>query len=237
MKHALRVILLAVSMVLITALPALAADPTPGVYNSTDLGGSVLLGRGTQSWVAPLNANQGLNDIFNSRSWDGATLGTQWTLSCGIQPAVQTVVDNRDGSGNGTVVFTNVFQSGTFFLSKDGPWGDAVNDLTGTINITTSIVTVVYVSNVPVQSRLNIDSSGQFDGSDCLLRFVVANGIGGGDTDLLPKPAGYPTFLAPDCSASRVFGSWGDINQVTLQLDCPVPTHESTWGTIKTLYR
>lgn len=237
MRSALRITLLAVALLIVVAVPALAAEPTPGIYQSTDLGGNVLLGRGTQSWLAPLNANHGVQDVFNSRSWDGATLGTQWVFECGVQPAAQTVVDNRDMSGNGTVVFTNTFDGGVFWLSKAGPWGDAVNDLTGTINITTSIVTVVYVTNVPVQSRLNIDSSGQFDGSDCVLRFVIANGIGGGDTDLLPKPAGYPAFLDTDCNGTRQYGSWGDINQVTLLIDCPVPVNGSTWGAVKTLYR
>ena len=237
MRRMLRTAFGAAVMVAIAAGSALAADPAPGSYNSVDLGGQVLMGRGTQSWVAPLNANMGLLDVFNSESWDGVTLGTQWTFSCGVQNGPQSVVDNRDGSGTGNVVFTNVFNGGSFFLSKDGPWGDSVNDLTGTILVTQSIVTVIYVNNVPVQSRLNIDSSGMFDGSNCVLRFVVANGIGGGDTDLLPKPANYPDFLDTSCDPTRLYGSWGDIQQISMLIDCPVPVQESTWGTLKQLYR
>jgi hypothetical protein len=221
----------------ITTGAAFAAQPAPGTYHSTDLGGTVLLGRGTQSWAAPMNANQGLLDVFNSMSWNGAALGTQWIFRCGVQNGVQAVQDNRDMSGTGSVVFTNVFNGGTFWLSKTGPWGDAVSDLPGTIQITQSIVTVIYVNNVPVQSRLNIDSSGLFDGGGCALRFVVANGIGGGDTDLLPKPAGYPGFLDTACDPLRTNGSWGEVVQISMLIDCPVPVRESSWGVIKTLYR
>jgi hypothetical protein len=227
----------AAAIVALAAGTAFAAQPAPGTYHSTDLGGQVLLGRGTQSWAAPLNANMGNLDVFNSMSWDGATLGTQWTFGCGVQNGPQSVQDNRDLSGTGSVVFTNVFNGGTFFLSMNGPWGDGLNDLTGTVLTTQSIVTVVYVNNVPVQSRLNVDSSGLFDGSDCVLRYVISNGIGGGDTDLLPKPANYPAFLDPNCNPTRQYGSWGDIQQISMLIDCPVPVRESTWGTIKTLYR
>jgi hypothetical protein len=236
MKKMLRTLLGAAVLALLAAGSALAAQPLPGTYHSTDLGGAVLLGRGTQSWDAPLNASQGLLDVFNSMSWNGAVLGTQWTFSCGVQNGAQTVQDNRV-AGTGSVVFTNIFNGGVFWLSKNGPWGDGVNDLTGTVDVTQSIVTLIYVNGVPVQARLNIDSSGMFEGGVCALRFVVANGIGGGDTDLLPKPPGYPDFQDTNCNPSRVFGSWGDISQVSMLIDCPVPVRQSTWGVIKTLYR
>jgi len=228
-------LLLALCPILVS--PAIAADPAPGVYESTDLGGLVLLGRATQSWGAPLNALLGVGDVFNATSWDGGALGTQWRFSCGVQPAAQTVQDFRDAAGTGAVVFTNTFDGGTFFLSKTGPWGDGANDLTGVIVVTRLVVTVRYVNNVPQESRLNVDADGRFDGSSCTLTFVIANGIGGGDTDLLPKPPGYPDFLDPACEPTRVHGSWGDISQITMRIDCPVPGRRSTWGSLKTLYR
>ena len=221
----------------LTAAQAWAVDPLPGVYNSTDLGGLVTLGRATQSWALPLNAQNGLQDVFSSASWNGAALGTQWKFSCGVQPAVQTVQDHRDAAGTGSVVFTNTFAGGGFWLSKNGPWGNGVNNLTGTINATHEIVTVVYVANVPMQARVNVDASGVFDGSECVLTFVIANGIGLGDTDALPKPPGYPDFLDPGCGATRLYGSWGDMSQITMRIDCPLPTHDSTWGRVKMLYR
>jgi hypothetical protein len=218
------------------ATAAWAVDPVPGTYNSIDLGGPVLLGRGTQSWVAPLNAAHGVGDVLNSASWNGAALGTQWSFSCAVQAAAQTVTDHRI-AGTGTVVFDNTFNGGTFFLSKTGPWSDGIHDLAGTLGATHVIATVQYVNNQPVGSRLNIDSAGLFDGSQCTLTFAIANGIGLGDTDSGALPANYPAFLAPDCSPTRVFGSWGDASQITFRVDCPVPVHSTTWGRVKAIYR
>ena len=102
------VIALVVGISLSLPVAALAAAPTPGVYNSTDLGGLVLVGRGSQSWTAPANAAHGNGDVFHSQSWDGSTLATQWHFECGISSAAQTVADHRVG-GTGTVVFTTTF--------------------------------------------------------------------------------------------------------------------------------
>lgn len=221
---------------LLSASIALAADPTPGIYNSVDIGGTMLTGRGTNSWTAPLNGADGLGDVFNSVSWDGALLGTQWRFQCGVSPAVQTRVDNRV-NGTGTVVFTTNYTGGTFWLSRFGPWGDGVNDLTGTITTTQSIVTLQYVNFVPVQSRLNVNTYGEFDDSNCILTFAISNGIGAGDTDLGPKPAGFPDFLDANCGATRIYGSWGHLVDITMMLECPVPLTPTTWSAVKTLYR
>lgn len=218
--------------------PAFAASPTPGVFLSTDLGGAVLMGRGSQSWSAPLNANQGLGDVFNSQSWDGALLGTQWIMSCGVSPAAQTIVDNRI-AGTGTVVFTTNFIGGTFWLSRTGPWGDGVNDWTGVLNTTQNIVTLQYVNFIPVQARANVNTSGYFTNttSNCALTFAISNGVGLGDTDGGPFPANYPALLDVGCGATRTFGSWGDIKDIALQIDCVVPTEVSTWSAVKAQYR
>jgi hypothetical protein len=213
-----------------------AAMPTPGLYMSTDLGGQVLTGRGTNSWTMPLNGAQGLGDVFNSWSWNGSALGTQWIFQCGVSPAAQTVQDNRV-AGTGTVVFTTSYTGGTFFLDRNGPWGTGVMDFTGTLNSTVNIVTVQYVNNVPFAAVTNVNSSGLFDGSNCALTFAIANGVGKGDTDLMPKPAGYPDFMDTGCAANRVYGSWGDLITITMLIDCPVPVEVSTWGRVKALYR
>jgi len=215
--------------------PAWAADPTPGLY--TDGGGGVLSGRGSQSWDQPFNALNGLGDVFNSQSWNGLVLGTQWTFSCGVQNAAQGQVNNLDGFGNGTIVFTNTFNGGTFFLSKTGPWGDGINDLTGTIGVTHNIVTVFFVGGVPQQARVNTDAEGSFDNSNCILRFVVANGVGLGDTDGGAFPANYPALIDPSCAATRTNGSWGDIHDIAMLIDCPVPSNSKTWGGVKAVYR
>jgi len=209
-----------------------SAVPVSGTYTSTDLGGSLLLGRASQSWVAPLNAAQGAGDVFNSLSWDGATLGTQWGFSCGVQPGPQGRVDNRDANGTGTVVFTNTFLGGTFYLNP-GPWGSG----TGTLNQTTEIVTVQYVNFVPQASVVNINTSGQFDNSNCTLTFAIANGNGLGDTDVLPFPANFPPLIDTNCNPTRTNGSWGEVRTITMRIDCPVPAEQRSWGQVKSLYR
>jgi len=218
------------SLALLVSGTALAA-PVAGTYTSTDLGGSLLKGRGSQSWIAPLNANNGLGDIYNSLSWDGATLGTQWGFSCGQATAAQGVVDNRI-AGTGTVVFTNNFVGGTFYLNP-GPWGSG----TGVINNTQLIVTVQYVAFTPAAAVANVNTSGHFDNSNCQLTFAIGNAVGGGDTDGGPFPANYPALLDPACGGTRIYGSWGDVLTITMRIDCPVSATGKTWGSIKGMYR
>ena len=237
MKRSIATLALATLASALAASVTFAASPIPGLYRSVDLGGTVLLGRASQSWAQPLNAQNGIADVFNAQSWNGSVLGTQWLFRCGIQPAAEIVQDYRDGSGTGAVIFTSTFTGGAYWLSRFGPWGDGVNDLTGTIGATHEIVTVTYVTGFPVESRVNMDANGMFDGSSCLLRFVISNGVGGGDTDLLPKPAGYPDFLDPACAPSRLYGSWGDVMDISMYIDCPVDAHRSTWGRVKQIYR
>ncbi len=211
-----------------------SAAPVPGTYRSTDLGGSLLTGRASQSWSAPLNAAHGLGDVYNAESWSGASLGTQWAIQCGQQGAPQLVQDNRV-AGTGTVVYTNSFLGGGFYMNN-GPWCNTAT-CTGTINQTVEIVTVQYVSNVPVASVVNINTSGIFSGGSCNLTFAIANGVGQGDTDGGPKPPGYPDFLDSSCNPTRVYGSWGDVITITARIDCPTPVHQSTWGALKSQYR
>ena len=217
--------------------PASGASPTPGFYNASDAPASNFTnGRATQSWQQALNVQQGLNDVIFSESWNGTTLGLQWNFGCGVQNAQQTIQDFRV-SGTGILRFTNTFSGGTFFLWKNGPWGDGVNDLTGTLNITQSVVDVTYFNGDPIAARGNANASGKFDGSSCTLAFAISNLVGQGDTDALPKPGDYPSFLETDCSPSRIFGSWGDVKDTALLIDCAVPGQTSSWGKIKAIYR
>lgn len=237
MKKATSVIVMA--LVLAAGATELrAASPTPGLYFSTDLGGAILMGRGSQSWVAPLNANDGQGDVFNSQSWNGTTLGTQWELKCGVSPSPQTVVDNRI-AGTGTIVFTTDFAGGTFWFSKFGPWGDGVNDWVGIINNTQNIVTVQYVNNVPVAARANINTSGYFTNStsNCALTFAISNAVGVSDTDAAAFPSDYPALMESDCNPTRLYGSWANVKDIAMQIDCVVPTLITTWSSIKTFHR
>lgn len=224
--------LLAATLVTGSSLSALADLPINGIYNSTDLGGLTLLGRGTNSRPVP---DAGVGNVFSSQSWDGASLSTQWRFECGVSYS-QQVIDNRSVAGTGTVVFTTLYSGGTYWLSGSGPWGTGANDFTGALGATTRITTLVYVDWVPVQARENIDSSGVFD-SGCLLTFAISNGTGVGDTDLAAFDPGYPALVDTDCATPRVSGSWGDLSQISFMIDCTVPNDASSWGSMKSQYR
>lgn len=228
---------LAVVMLVLSA-PAWAADPAPGLYHSPSLGGTVQEGRASNSWAQPSNAAMGVQDVWHSMSWDGATLGAEWKFECAVSPVAQTVQDNRDVNGTGTVVLTTSYSGGTFFLSKNGPWGDGTLDFTGSIYDTQIITTMQYVQNVLITARENIDLDGVFTPpSSCALTFVLTNGVRLGDTDSGVLPANYPGFLDPNCQPTRTVGSWSDIVDVSVQIDCALPVEASTWGGIKALYR
>jgi hypothetical protein len=232
---------LSLLLLLACALTAYATvpTPTPGVYHSSpDPASSFPEGRGSQSNELPGDGANGVGDVFNSQSWDGANLGDQWRFSCGIAPAAHGVVNNVDASGTGTITYTNTFVGGTFFLSKDGPWGDGVNDWTGTLNTTSSTVLVQLVNWQFMGSVGNVSTSGQFDVAGCYLTFEINNLVGLGDTDLTPPfPANYPALLDPSCDPTRVNGSWGDVVDLILRIDCAVQNEQSTWGGVKAIYR
>ena len=223
-------------LVAIIALPSVVlADPIPGLYNSTDLGGQLLTGRAS-TWRPGINS--GLPHVLHAQSWDSATLGTQWDVSCAIETTPFGVQDNRI-AGTGTVVSTSTFQGGTLTLYPGAwPWGDG----TATLGTTTLISTVQFVNNVPVASVVNGNTSGEFT-NGCNLVFAIANGSGVGETTslnpLITKPATFPTFLDGTCALAGPlvqFGTWGTTLTQTMAIDCgALPVEPSTWSAVKGL--
>lgn len=237
----MRLLLTAFCLCTLLVLPTVAsAAPVPGTYTSTDMGGQLLTGRAS-TWRSGINS--GLPHVLHAQSWNGAALGTQWDISCPIEPVNFIVQDNRV-AGVGTVVYTSTFNGGTFTFYAGGyPWGDG----TGTLGITTLITTVQYVMisgvSTPVASVVNGNTSGYFT-NGCELTFAIANGTGVGETTSLnpaiQKPADYPAFLDGSCApaaANQQFGTWGNVITITMRIDCFVPTQPSTWGTLKATYR
>lgn len=221
----------------LTLLPLAAqADPVTGTYTSTDLGGQLLTGRAS-TWRSGVNS--GLPHVLHVQSWDGATLGTQWELSCATENSAFSVVDNRVG-GNGTVVYTSTFNGGTLtFFAGGWPWGDG----TATLGTTTLISTVQHLMisgvSTPVASVVNGNTSGEFT-NGCLLTFAIANGSGVGETPFASIPATYPAFLDGSCSPaspSEQFGTWGNVMTMTMHVNCTVSEESSSWGAVKGLFR
>jgi len=233
----------------VIAVPVLvSAVPLTGCYRSTDMStnplcptNQLLTGRGS-TW-RPL-INSGFPHVLHLQSWNGTNLGTQWDISCPIEPTnYVSVQDNRVG-GNGTIVYISQYKGGTFtFLPGGWPWGDG----TGTLVITDMQTIVQYqmIGGVsqPVASVVNGTAHGMFVGG-CSLAFAIANGSGVGETSslypLLTKPATYPTFLDGTCGSAppnQQFGTWGDVITITMGIDCATPASNETWGRIKVLYR
>ena len=230
MNHHTRFLSLAGFVVLATTAQA---APVEGTYTSVDLGGSMLVGRASQSWVTAHNASQGQGDVFNSQSWDGSALGTQWSFACSAQPGPQTVVDDRV-SGTGFVIVTNTFAGGAFYLNP-GPWGNG----TGTIGpaAMTSVVSWSYIDFQIVSVRETVSLSAAFDNSDCALTLTSVSGEVRGTTDFAPLPANYPGFLDTACSATRLHGLWAEFPRMRMEISCPVSTAPAPWSRVKTIYR
>jgi hypothetical protein len=107
--------LLLVSVVSLFAGAALAGPPLIGTFSAGD-------GRFTESW----NGNQGVvGNTIHAQSWDGATLGLEWKLTCPSIVMTPTIVENTvDGTGTGYIKYKTVYDGGELWLSSTGPWGD-----------------------------------------------------------------------------------------------------------------
>ena len=230
------VVIAMVALAILASHTTVLADPVPGLYNSTDLGGQLLTGRAS-TWRPGINS--GLPHVLHAQSWDGSTLGVQWDVSCAIESTPFAIQDNRNISGTGTVVYTSTFQGGTLTLYAGGwPWGDG----SATLGTTTLISTVQFVNNIPVASVVNGNTSGTFS-NGCNLVFAIANGSGVGETTslnpLITKPATFPTFLDAGCGPADPllqFGTWGTTLTQTMAIDCgALPVSTSTWSAVKGL--
>ncbi len=220
------------SVILLPAL--LAAEPVSGVFNSTDLGGQFLTGR-YSNWRP--KSTQGTPRVLHMQSWDGAALGTQWDITCPLSATDFATVDNRVG-GVGTVVYTLNMSGGTFTLAAGGwPWGDGL----GTLGVTVFRTTETYALVSGTATLISTVNSGNTYGSfvnDCALELSWTGGIQVNETPYATKPTTYPSFIGSTCAAATaLYGEWGGITAMTLLIDCPIATDESTWGAIKQLYR
>jgi hypothetical protein len=226
---------------LLAAVPALAGPPATGVYYSTDLGGLMLTGRFSESWVDPGDHLQ-VGNTFNAESYDpGFGLGSQWKIYCASIALPPTLIaDTRDGNGTGEVSYRSEYTGGLFWLSRFGPWGDGTIDYPGSIDIFTVTTTFMYVNNQLLGIRTNLTTAGTFDNYTGCFEYSINNTAYFGDTDTVgPLPAGFPAFMDDQCQLGmRTRGGWGSVTEIALRIlgNCTVATEESTWGSLKALY-
>ena len=237
MKNAIGFIL---AVLMVMPVIAFAGGPIDGTYLSTDLGGSMLTGRYSESWSAP-GGRLMIGNTINMLSWDGATLGTQWWIYCAdisIPPIL--IGDTVDGQGNGFEEWLVHFQGGLMILDGNGPWGDGSEpSYTATLDSYSEIKTYQYVDFEIVQVVTTISLQGRFIGfNDDCMTMSISNTEELGTTDTASLPPSYPSFLAPStCAPTRTMGSWGEADEFTLIVTgCTVPTRVTTWGEVKALY-
>lgn len=229
-------------MVLLTILvvafsqAAMAQCPSAiGQWSTQD--GSMMGGRASEAWCA---GNQGqVGNTQNAMSWDGVSLGTQW-MAWGMAVdanGASLVTDTVDGFGNGIQIYITNYEGGQFWLSKDHTWSNGVDDLNGdliTFNVTT---TITIQGGQIVGASSNIAFTGTFINcpgtNGCEVTFGITNALlfwhpdfGGG------MPADYPTL---ECGASM--GEAYDICCIVMEINCAVAAEETTWGSLKALYK
>ena len=227
---------------LMAAVPVLAGQPQTGVYLSTDLGGQMLVGRFSESWVDPGSHGQ-VGNTLNAQSYDpGFGLGSQWKLYCAsiaFPPSLTS--DTRDANGTGEVTYQTDYSGGLFWMSKDGPWGDGTEDYTGVVDLFRVTTTYMFVNNQLLGIRSNVTTSGTFNNYGDCFEYTINNAAFYGDTDTVgPLPPGFPPFMDSSCqTGTRTRGGWGSVTEIALRIlgDCTVPAEDSTWGSVKALYR
>ncbi|MFQ5511190.1 MAG: hypothetical protein ACE5EO_05010 [Candidatus Krumholzibacteriia bacterium] len=219
--------------------PALAGPPLNGSYTSTDLGGAILTGRYAESWATAGGMLQ-VDNTLNKQSWDGATLGTQWQMTCPSVSATPVLLFSTvDVNGNGQETYRITWTGGSLELSGTGPWGNLEPSYTALFTSFVTITTVSFQSHQVVSVISNTQISATFVGfDDACVTFAITNLAQFGSTDTGPVPPGYPGFLDPNsCLATRTFGSWGSVTSITMTIaGCTIPVEELTWGSIKALY-
>ena len=219
-----------------------AGAPLNGSYTSTDLGGSVVTGRYSVSWVAA-SARLQIGNTLHKQSWDGLNLGTQWKMTCPTTQGAPVLLSSTvDAAGNGNETWLVTMNAGILELDGAGPWANLAAPEPVYFADFTSFqlfTTLTFDSFLVTGAVGNTQSSAMFQGfQDVCVTFSITNLGEFSSTDAGPLPAGFPGFLNPaSCLAVGLFGSWGSVTNITLTIaGCTVPVEESTWGNIKTLY-
>lgn len=233
---------LLLTILFLLAVPAmlLAGPPLNGIYDSTDLGGVVNVGRYSESY-APGGTALTPGVVLNAADWDGMTLGTMWTYQCGqTLTAPILLVNNVNASGTGNRTYMKTFVGGSIWLSGTGPWGNGDAEYTGPISSYNEFETIQYVNWVRTSAVTNVSAIAFFDGysNDCM-QFTVGNGLEIGATDLgFPLNPNYPGMLDDNCNVTRTEGAWWDFFNLQLYITgCEVGNTDSNWGAVKALYR
>lgn len=221
------------------AASAFAQAPSPGVYMSTDLGGSVSTGRYSESWSQPFGYGR-YGNALQIQSWSAGTLGGQWSIRCPYVCDSHVVLDSTDTEGNHVRIARQTYSGGTLTLDGAGPWGGG--DASYTFLLEGYIETMTIVGNDPEALVISYEATawGSLFDEDYTAQIVMhslaRNEIGNTDNETNP-PADFPVILDPDCEPSPELGTWGNATGIHFEIWSSVATKPSTWGNVKSLYR
>lgn len=233
--------LLALFLCAVMVTPVLAGPPANGTYTSTDIGGTMLPGRYSESWY-PNKLT--VNNTLNEQSWDGAVLGSQWHWYCPWITLPPTLLfDSVNGAGNGIKVWRVVYSGGYCWLDGGGPWAGGDASYLADVTSWNAIVTEQYANFVEVGTVRNHDASATFQGYNLeCMSLSVTNNAKIGDTNSGALPASYPSFwnwVGCFDQGPAGPGEWGKVDSITYTIfGCtPLATEQKSWGAVKSIYR
>lgn len=219
---------------------AVAGPPLVGVFSSTDLGGDVEVGRYMETYDTPDGAILP-GTTLHAQSWDGMSLGTQWSYQCGVVVNDPVLISDFVGAtGTGSRTYAKTFVGGTIWLSGNGPWGNGEMEYTGPILSYVEYETIQYVNWERTHAVTNVSATASLEGfSNSCLAFTVGNGVEIGSTDFgTPVPSDFPAMLDGSCNETDALGAWWDLTTLSLYIDsCIVSSEETTWDSVKSFYR
>jgi hypothetical protein len=206
---------LAVGVLVVLVCASLAnGAPIIGSYTSIELGGSILDGRWSESYVG--GGPGQIGDTVHAASWDGLTLAGMWEVrDPAIDATPSVLLDTRVG-GTGTIVYYTTYGGGTLLLENTGPWwglGDPGTDYAVDINSYSHTTTNQYVGGQLVASTTVATLSGVFqDYAGYGVSFWVSVAVPLGEGSGLPGD--YPAFLPSSASS----GAWGIAQKIRTEI-------------------
>lgn len=219
-------------VLLFLATTAAAGPPAYGIYQSNDIGGTMLTGRFSESFVG--GGPGQLGNTIHAQSYDTINLGTQWRVECPTIASPPVEMSNTvDGTGTGDIVYNTAYDGGTFWLAKNGPWGDNTMDYTGTVTSFVNVATYQFAFGQLVGITSNVTMNGQFDDYPGVMEFAISNSATIGSTDGAAFPAGFPELRDDTCTAGIAVGAWGTVPSITLLIQEAVDTADESFGSMK----
>ena len=202
------------------------AGPTEGVYESEEFGGDIMDARWTEGYVNDAQGASGDPDnTIHVKSWDGATLGTQWEIYDLAADSEGAQLVSTESLGGLTILkYETRYESGSGVLLLKKPardantsewWGDGDASAPYEVKIDNCLFStqVTLVGGKEEGHYTLITLTGSFeDYPECEVQFMLAVAVklGEGATE----PADYPEFLPETAD----YGQWGIAQKIRMEI-------------------